>query len=200
MKKNKFILTSVFVVLFGFSSFSQGGGIWNFDWNIGFAMGETADFVSEPSFRGFSIDGRGFVANNLTVGGIVGWNTFYESKGFVTENIGNSGVVHGYKRAYVNAMPIMVNTHYYFSQTTVMPYAGLGLGTMYVEDRDFVGIYYVQNKAWHFALAPEVGIVVPFGNGNTGVNFNAKYNWAAKTKDTPSYSFLTLNIGISYVF
>jgi len=200
MKKNKLILTSVFVVLFGLSSFSQGGGVWNFDWNIAVPLGETKDFISPTSVRGFSIDGRGFVTDAITIGGFVGWNTFYEGKGFETNDVGNTGAVHGYKRRYINALPIMVNTHYYFAQSTVMPYAGIGLGTMYVEDRDFMGIYYVQNEAWHFALAPELGIVVPFGGGNTGINANVKYNWAAKTKDTPSYSFLTFNIGISYVF
>ena len=200
MKNNKFILTSVFVVLFGFTSFSQGGGIWNFDWNIGFATGETSELVSATSFRGFSIDGRGFVLDKLTVGGIVGWNTFYESKGYQTVDVGNNGVVYGYKRNTINTIPIMINTHYYFAITNVLPYAGIGIGTMYVESRDAMGIYYVKDDAWHFAIAPEVGVVVPLGAGNTGVNFNAKYNMAAKTKDSPAYGFVTLNIGISYVF
>ncbi|NOY50691.1 MAG: hypothetical protein GXO88_09040 [Chlorobi bacterium] len=200
MKKNKFLLSAVLVVLFGFSSFSQGGGVWNFDWNIGFGTGETADFVSAPSFRGFSIDGRGFVTDNITVGGIAGWNTFYESDGVVTRKFGETGTVNGYNRKYVNTLPIMINSHYYFAQTTIMPYAGIGVGTMYVETRDFMGIYYIQDKAWHFALAPELGIVLPLGNSNTGINANVKYNWAAKTRDTPSASYVSLNIGISYVF
>lgn len=201
MKKNKFILTSVFVVLISLSSFSQMGGVWNFDWNIAVPLGDTKDFISATSFRGFSIDGRGFVSDAITVGGIVGWNTFYESEGNVTKDVGDgTGVINGYQRRYINALPIMINAHYYFAQATVMPYAGIGLGTMYVEDRDFMGIYYVQNKDWHFAIAPEVGIVVPVGSSNTGINANVKYNMAAKTKDTPSYSFLSFNIGISYVF
>lgn len=200
MKKNKFILTSVFVVLFGFSSFSQGGGLWNFDWNIGFGLGETRDFVSATSLRGFSIDGRGFVSNSVTVGGFIGWNTFFQSDGYETNSFGNTGSVYGYDRKYINAMPLMVNSHYYFSQAIVMSYIGLGVGTMYVKDRDFTGIYYVENDAWHFALAPELGVVIPFGNSNTGFNANVKYNWAAKTRETPDYSFITFNIGISYVF
>ncbi len=200
MKKNNIILSSIFVVLFSLSSFSQGGGVWNFDWNIGFGMGETADFISAPSFRGFSVDGRGFVTDNLTVGGIVGWNTFYESDGFVTIDYGTHATVNGYNRKYVNALPIMINTHYYFAQTTIMPYAGVGVGTMYVEERNFMGIYYTEEKAWHFAVAPELGIVLPFGNSNSGINANLKYNYAAKTRDTKSTSFLSFNIGISYVF
>ncbi len=200
MKKNKFILTSVFVVLFGFSSFSQGGGVWNFDYSMGFTMGETNDFISAPSFRGLSIDGRGFVTNSLTVGSSISWNTFYESDGTVTNDVGNTGVINGYNRKYINTMPLMVNSHYYFAQSTIMPYAGISVGTMYIDERNYMGIYYIQNNAWHFALAPELGIIYPFGNGNTGINANIKYNWAAQTKDTPTYSYLTFNIGLSYVF
>lgn len=200
MKKINIILSSVFVVLFSLSSFSQGGGVWNFDWNVGFSLGETADFISTPSGRGFSIDGRGFVTDNITVGGIVGWNTFYENDGFVTVDYGSGVTLNGYKRKYINVLPIMINAHYYFAQTTVMPYAGVGVGTMYAERRDFMGIYYVQEKDWHFAVAPEVGIVFPFGGSNSGINANVKYNYAAKTKDTQAVSFLSVNIGISYVF
>ena len=63
-----------------------------------------------------------------------------------------------------------------------------------------MGIYYIQGKDWHFGVAPEIGIVMPFGSGNTGMNVNFKYNMAAKTKNEPSYSWLGINIGISYLF
>ncbi|PLX11739.1 MAG: hypothetical protein C0598_07510 [Marinilabiliales bacterium] len=200
MKKNNIILSSVFVVLFSLTSFSQGGGVWNFDWNIGFGLGETGEFISNPSGRGFSIDGRGFVTDNITVGGIVGWNTFYQNEGFVTEDYESGVTVNGYKRKYINVLPIMVNTHYYLAQTTVMPYIGFGVGATYAERRDYMGIYYVEESAWHFSVAPELGIVYPFGSSNTGINANVKYNYAAKTKDTKAVSFLSVNIGISYVF
>ncbi len=200
MKNYKKLLTPVFIFLFSLSSFAQGGGVWNFDWNIGFGTGETSDFTPSPSLRGFSINGAGFVTDNLTVGGIAGWNIFYHNNGFTELQISNTATVYGYNRTNINTIPIMLTTHYYFSQTKMMPYAGLGVGTMYADQRNYMGIYYVQNKAWHFALAPEVGIIIPFGEGNTGVNANVKYNWAAKTKDTPSITYFTINIGLSYVF
>jgi len=66
------------MMLFGVSSFGQGGGVWNFDWNMGFPMGDTKDFIGQPTFRGFSIEGRSYVTENITVGGIAGWSVFYE--------------------------------------------------------------------------------------------------------------------------
>ncbi len=200
MKKNKILLTGIFVMLFGVSSFGQGGGIWNFDWNIGIPIGDTRDFIDQPSFRGFSIEGRGFVTDNMTVGGMAGWQTYYKSVGWVTEDIGETGKIYGFKRRYLNMVPILVTWDYYFLPGNVMPYIGLGVGTYYIESRDFLGIYYIQGEAWHFGLAPEVGVTIPFGSGGAGLNVNFKYNWAAKTQSNPSYSWLGMNIGLSYIF
>ena len=201
MKKNKILLIGLFMMLFGVSSFGQGGGVWNFDWNMGFPMGDTKDFIGQPTFRGFSIEGRGYVTENITVGGIGGWSVFYENFGWVTEDRAvDNGQIYGYKRRYLNVMPLMVTGHYYFSQGQIQPYIGAGLGTYYIESRDFIGIYYVQGKDWHFGIAPEVGVVMPFGSGNTGMNINFKYNMALKTKNNPSYSWLGINVGISYLF
>jgi hypothetical protein len=200
MKKIKNTLMVSFIMLVGTMSYAQGGGIWNFDWNMGFPMGSTTDFVGQPSFRGFTIEGRGYVTDQITVGGIAGWNVFYENNNWTSEEIGTTGTVYGYQRHYLNVMPIMVTSHYYFSQGTVMPYFGAGVGTYYIESRDFMGIYYTQGKDWHFGVAPELGIITYLGSGNTGLNLNFKYNWAAKTKSEESYSWLGINIGISYMF
>ncbi len=188
------------MMLFGVSSFGQGGGMWNFDWSMGFPMGDMKDFTEQPSFRGFQIEGRSFVTANIAIGGMGSWNVFYENSGWTTETFGDNKTIYGYKRRYVNAMPLMVTGHYYFTQSGIQPYIGAGLGTYYIESRDFMGIYYVQGKAWHFGLAPEIGVVMPVGMGNTGININFKYNMAAKTKDEQSYTWLGVNVGLTYLF
>ena len=200
MKKSKILLIGIFMMLFGVSSFGQGGGMWNFDWSMGFPMGDMKDFTEQPSFRGFQIEGRSFVTANIAIGGMGAWNTFYENFGWTTETFGDNKTIYGYKRRYINAMPLMVTGHYYFTQSGIQPYIGAGLGTYYIESRDFMGIYYVQGKDWHFGIAPEVGVVMPVGMGNTGININFKYNMAAKTKDEQSYTWLGINVGLTYLF
>jgi hypothetical protein len=197
MKRIKRFTLLSFLVLLGFSSFAQGGGIWNFTWDIGFPVGSTSDFISQPSLRGFAIEGRGYVSDRLLIGGRGAWNTFYEDFGWVTTQTENL-TINGYQRRYMNVVPIMITGHYEFGRK-VLPYIGLGIGTYYIETRDFKGQYYIRENAWHFGIYPEVGIVIPF-NRNTGVNINAKYNYAAKTKDTNEQSWISLGIGLSYMF
>ncbi|MDP2724059.1 MAG: hypothetical protein Q8O72_14985 [Bacteroidales bacterium] len=201
MKKIKNITLASLITLISISSFAQGGGVWNFDWGMAFPMGSTTDFVNQPSFRGVSIEGRGYVTDQITVGGIAGWNVFYENNSWTQTSTSETGTIYGYQRRYLNVMPLMVNAHYYFSQGTFMPYIGAGLGTYYIESRDFMGIYYSQGKDWHFGVAPEAGLIMYLGSSsNTGINLNFKYNMAAKTKDQPTYSWLGINIGLSYLF
>jgi len=200
MKKNKIFLTIIFIVTFSISSFAQGGGAWNFTYNMGFPIGETNDFLTKPSFRGFLIEGRGFVTNNLAIGGSGGWQVFYENLGWVTENVNETTTINGYKRKYINAVPLMATAHYYFFPGNLMPYIGLGLGTYYIDARTYMGIYYIEDEAWHFGLAPELGLSIPFGSSNAAFTANVKYNWAAKTKDTSGQSWIGVGVGFSYVF
>lgn len=199
MKKIKLIAALSFLMLIGSSSFAQGGGVWNFTWDIGFPVGSTSDFISQPSLRGFAIEGRGYVTDRILIGGRGAWNVFYENFGWVTEQSDNI-TINGFKRRYMNAIPLMVTGHYEFGRGSVLPYVGIGLGTYYIETRDFLGIYYIREKAWHFGMYPEIGVVIPFGGGGTGVNINAKYNYAAKTGDTNAQSWISLGIGLSYIF
>jgi hypothetical protein len=197
MRKIFLILT---ISLFGSTAFSQGSGIWNFQWDMGFGVGETGDFVGQYSLRGFALEGRGYVTENLTVGGRWAWDVFYENYGWKTEtsNDGQS-TVYGYSRHYMNAMPIMVTGHYTFNSNKFIPYIGLGLGTYYIETRNMLGIYYIEQDAWHFGLAPEAGIIIPFGKtSNWGLNLNVRYNWAAKTKDEDQQTWINTSVGFSY--
>ena len=199
MKRIKIAALAITMISLSITGFAQGGGIWNFQWAIAFPMGETSDFIDQASVRGFGLEGRGYITDRITLGGRGAWQTFYKDFGWVTTEFENA-TIHGYKRRYINTIPLTANAHYYFGYGLVLPYIGVGLGAYYIESRDYMGIYYVQEKAWHFGVAPEVGVVIPFGNSNTGFNIAAKYQYAAKTKDTQSVSWIELNVGLSYIF
>ncbi len=185
-------------MLTGMTAFAQGGGIWNFQYDMGFGMGNTQDFISSPSFRGASLEGRWFVADKITVGGRWGWQTFYKDYGEVTRTKGTYTIT-GYNKRYINAMPLMATVHYYFTHSKVYSYLGLGIGTYYMDIRDQMGIYYVMDRTWRFGLSPDLGVVVPIGH-NVGLTANLHYNFAMKTKDDDAQSWIGIGVGFSYTF
>lgn len=185
-------------------AFSQLGGMWNFQWGIGFPLAETNNFVATTSFRSFNIEGRAFVTDNILVGGRLGWNVFYHNLGNSATQIDPTRVLFGFKQKTINAVPLMATVHYeiYKSDAAIIPYFGFGIGTYYIERRSYVSIYFTAEDAWHFGFYPEAGVVIPVGGvgSETGINVSFNYNYAAKTRDTQAESWLGINIGISYLF
>jgi outer membrane protein len=180
---------------------------WHFSYPMSFALGETEEFVGGSSFRGFTIDGRAFIRNNISIGGMWSWEVFDEVKrGLppqpVEDDNGNVvGHISGTPYTYLNSIPIMMNGHYYLGENGALrPYFGLGLGTVYVDERQDVGFITTQTKTWRFGLQPEIGVFIPFGLTDTGANVSLRYRYATKGKEgTRTLSFLSLTVGLGFM-
>lgn len=170
-------------------------------WTIGFPYGEnTADFISNTSYRGFYMEGRKFTSKNLSFGMSFGWNVFHQ---LVEEdfNYGNDKVgatVSGKQNRSLNFFPILLTTHYHLRKSRkFMSFVGIGAGTYYINERVDIGIYSFGNDNWHFALAPEFGVTFRMGYHMDGL-ISLKYNHAFESGKGSQHSFIGLNIGIAY--
>jgi outer membrane protein W len=210
MKINiKYYVIGILLFFVSTSVSAQRSGMWHFQYDMGVPLGNTSDFVSNFSPRGFALEGQGYVSENFSVGGRIAWNVFYEDTGWTLETInpksgdvgagGESIDVYAYRKHYMNIMPLMVTGHYTFNSNKVIPYIGAGIGTYYIHQRNQVGIYIFDTDQWHFGVAPEAGIVIPFGQGsNWGVDINVRYNFAVKTKNYDSQTWLNTSVGLTY--
>ena len=183
------------------------GAFWNFSYPISFSLGETADFVGKTSFRGFAIDGRGFINDRVTIGGIVSWEVFNEVKRGLPPQptLDENGNVTGYRSGipytYLNAIPIMVNAHYYIGNFgAVQGFFGAGIGTVYVDEREDVGFFTDQTKKWRFGIQPEVGVYIPFGLSNSGATVSLRYRYGTSAgEDTRQLNMLSLAVGLAFM-
>ena len=77
----------------------------------------------------------------------------------------------------------------------IQPYAGVGAGTYWIEQKTLMGLTGTKNSTWNFGLAPEIGVLFPI-NLNSNLYLNLKYNYGINgSSDVDNYSFLTFNIG-----
>jgi hypothetical protein len=175
------------------------GSYMSFEYVMGFPTGDLGDFIGKASFRGAVIEYQKYLRNNLSVGIETGWSAFYERKDYDTYSEGNASVS-GIQYRYSSQVPILISAEYNFRpDATVKPYANFALGTMYSRRDTDMGMWYIEEVAWHFALKPEVGVMIGI-NLNTSVNLSAKYYTGFAAGDLATQSYFGLGVGFVFQF
>jgi outer membrane protein W len=147
-------------------------------YQVSFPLGDTKDFISDVSWRGFGLDFRYTVEKNVSVGFVTGWNIFYQQVDETTQLTGSiPGAITALSNRYTNFVPVMLNAHYYMGEKgKIRPYAGLCAGGYYVDQEMQIGIADVINDSWEWGVAPELGVIIPVEK-DFGVIVAAKYNY-----------------------
>lgn len=193
MKK---IFTLIIFSLFAISAFSQVN-ITSFQYSMGFGTGSMHDYISAPSFRGFTFDYRKEVKSNIGVGVDLGWNVFYDempNADYEYQNVTYSGK----QWRYSNHFPMLLGVDYFkITEGRIHPYGGFALGTMYSLQNTDMGTWTFEKDAWHFAIRPELGILIETAPG-AGFNIVGKYYYGLAAGDLPAQGYFTLNFGFVF--
>jgi outer membrane protein W len=169
-------------------------------YSMGFASGDLADFISQASFRGATMEFRKMVQPNIGVGLTFGWNVFYEELSRESYTVGSSTLT-GKQFRYSNHFPMLLGANYYLSPGEQFnPFVGLGIGTIYTRRNTDMNLYTVEQEAWNFALQPEVGFLYTLTDG-AAIYLSGRYNQGFKAGDEldGAQSYFTLNVGFSFV-
>lgn len=198
-------MKKIYIILLVSLTFGMTNGlraqILNLNYQTAIPLGDSRDYINNMSFRGAGIDYHHFLTDRLAIGGQLSWNTYYKNPGYVTSNfmLNNDKVtITGDQFRYLNVVNLMASGRYFFTNknAAICPYAGMGIGTNWGETRLEVGHYVAQEKAWQFAVAPEIGCIIPFCDF-FGFNIGAKYQYRAKARSLPALQHFGINIGFS---
>lgn len=165
-------------------------------YTMGVPTGGLHDHVSKISWRGFTFEYQKEVAPSVTVGVNLAWNVFYEKMDYASYTKDNA-TLSGIQYRYDNLFPMQVNAHYMFGTGTVIPYVGLGIGTMYDLRNTDMGLWTVEENNWHFMLSPEAGLMFDVAS-NTSIKLSAIYNNAFKTKNADGFGDLNVSFGVVF--
>jgi hypothetical protein len=190
MKKSLYIL--LFTVLA--SSAMAQNSMMSWQYSIGFASGDMHDYVAPVSWRGVTYNYNWMVETGASIGLEIGWNVFYEEKGYDTYSYGDWDYT-GKQYRYSNNVPLLFNIGYYINpENEVTPFAGFGIGTMYSERKTAMGAYTFTSDAWHFELKPELGLM--YNTEGASLAVSGKYYYGFKAGDLPAEGYFTINVGI----
>lgn len=194
----KVIAFTIFILLLGFTqAVGQDRNSYSVQYDIGIGMGDLGDYISKASFRGFSVQFRRALKPSLHVGIDAAWNVFFEEKEYDSYTFGTR-TISGKQWRYQNEIPILASVDYFFqSDKKLLPYAGLGIGTMYTERATDMNLYYVEYNPWHFALKPELGLLYNLSQGSS-LKFSVRYYTGFKTEDLETQSYLTISTGFTF--
>ncbi len=196
MKKIKIFIIATVVFFSGISTFGQDGFYTNLGYDITIPMGNTRDFISNTSFRGFTMSFGDFVTDNIAVEFRWSWHVFYQEMPY-DEYSDGTRTVSGKQYRYINSFPLAVGGKYFFTGSGVRPYIGFGLGAYKLRKRTDMGIFYSETRQWQFGLTPEAGILYTFDNG-VGIMANARYDVMFKAGDIDNQSNLAFSLGFVF--
>lgn len=164
---------------------------------ISFPMGDLSDYIGQTSFRGVTMEFTKRQKKNLDIGLEFSWHTFYERQDKKVYTEGTASVS-GIQYRYTNTMPLLAGVKYYKeTDGNFMPFAGLGLGTLYVNRSTDLGMYRITNETWQFALRPELGVTFKAGPGVSAV-LGVKYYAGFGTDDLDGQSYISVNLGLMF--
>ena len=175
--------------------------LFHLTYDTGLPIAEAADYTANFSGRGMTFNGRAFINENVAIGGSWSWQVFREKTDEVLRfpDGDTEFDVSGVQVRYINALPFLATFHYYsgFDGDT-RPYVGLGIGAYRMLQRLEIGTIGLENNTWNFGFAPEVGVYIPMGLGNTGANLGIRYNYALSASDSPTYQYLNFFVGFGF--
>jgi hypothetical protein len=195
MKKNIFIALMLAAGVF-ITSFVSAQSFTSVQYSMGIPTGGLKNHVDKISWRGFTFEYQREVAPSISVGVNFAWSTFYQQMDYASYTKDNATLT-GVQYRYDNLFPMLVNGQYKIGTGTVIPYVGLGIGTMYDLRNTDMGIWTIEQKNWHFLMSPEGGFLFDISPG-TSLKLNAKYDYAFKIKDADAFG--NLNISFGFVF
>jgi len=179
--------------------FAQRHGVFILSYPIAFPMGNLKDYISNASFRGINLEFGKEVKPNLIAEIETGWNVFYQEQPEAVYTEGTASIS-GKQFRYTNSVPIIAGAKWVLkSNNNLIPYAGLGLGTMYSDRSTDFGLYRISTDAWQFCIRPELGITFKSRNGPSAM-LGVKYYSSFNSSDLDGQSFLTVNIGVVFPY
>ena len=101
-------LLIISLILFGLSPLVKGQML-NLNYQMSVPLGKMNDYAGKMSFRGMDLEYHHFLNEKFSIGGMIGWNTFYKDKGKLTGDFLFKGskdihTITGYQYRYINTV------------------------------------------------------------------------------------------------
>jgi hypothetical protein len=173
----------------------------NVDYSIAQPLGSLKNYTDKTSFRGWRAGIQYQLNDQLSVGIRSGFQEFYQRLPRAVYSDKGTDISAVQTRT-LQATPILATIHYQLTKpdAAVIPYVGLGVGTVNMLYNKYYGQFTDRYNSWQFAASPEIGINIPFGKGSPLLfNASVQYSYSPyKQQEITSYNVLQANVGLRF--
>jgi hypothetical protein len=212
--KKIIIIAAMLVSVISSKTFSQMGGqflqdnVFSFSWQMAFPTGDLKSWLPENSYRGWDIEYTKLLNDHVAVGGHIGWQGYYKKYPRSTYEFPSGSLTTTIFKTYYTIPMHGIVTYYFIPDKFIQPFASFLIGVNYNERDLQFGQYIVEDQSWNFSIAPELGLIIPFGElSQWGLNARARYLYNVYQRDgykgygeVSGLAYLNVMIGLSYSF
>lgn len=193
----KYVGVPAVLALFAFPSLAQTDGFFMARYQVGVPRGYTKEYIDRTSWRGFSVGYRWIPDETVTFGIDLAWQGYDKQNDYNTYEVGTASIS-GVQYRYQNTFQISGQAEYVFNRGgDIRPYAGLGLGGLYIRRLTSFGLFEVEQNPWQFMLRPGVGCSFYMSNG-TAFLIGLDYMEGFKNAELDSQSNLAITVGFLF--
>ncbi|MDH7460913.1 acyloxyacyl hydrolase [Chitinophagaceae bacterium 26-R-25] len=194
----KYLLTIIAALTFYTAVNAQQ--VAEFSYQVSFPTGSFKDFVSKTGWVGFSGAYLHRLKNpQLSLGGAFTWFYFQDKKGHGTYPTDKENAALTSNRSnYTNIYQLVALVQYDFKNPKehMVPYARIGVGGAYQDQRSDNGLYIIQADGVQFAAHADLGLRFN-RDENHGVYIAATYNTLPAAQAMTATTFFGIKLGIS---
>jgi hypothetical protein len=193
----RYFITGLVLLLSLAVSAQDGYTYQGLSYSMADPLAGTQDYIDAGSFRGINYEGFRELSPKFAVGWLFGWNVFkseLNNETYIRDNV----TIHGNQYRYQNEFPMLIRGLYLLGAPAgIRPYIGAGLGTIYSLRRTDIGLYSIKKDAWHFAVAPELGVMIPVRESK--ISASVRYNYGVRAGELGEQSYVSFNLGFMLV-
>jgi hypothetical protein len=158
-------------------------------YHLSLPVGDTKDFADNDSWLGFAIEGRRFIAADLSTSFLAGWTEFDEQTAGEDRNL--------------RIIPFMLGGQRYFGRPGgIQPFVGLSFGLYWIRQSVAGGSSDFSAEDVLFGVAPEIGLAIPLRpevGMIVGTRYEVPFSGGDFSGGAQSFRYWSFGLGVAYV-
>jgi hypothetical protein len=188
-------ILSLLVLCIGSSARAEKSRL-TFEYPMTIPYGETKDFISDTSYRGFGFSSFFGTKSNLSWGLSLQWINWKNTRTGVAYEPDGTAVPENERRE-IDAYPFLLQGRYEIvREGLVKPYIGLGIGPAYVEQYQRLSSGENSKSSTQGILSPELGFYMNFNSIILGMG--AQFYDSFTAADNAQLQGLTIRLAVGF--